>query len=357
MREQLAEDLKLKGGAAGRSEEEVLRALLERIPHHRNKRHPPQMLPLAMELLVLSDQAGRGGSPLLGEIGLALQRQWQRSSRDRAICSRKMGVNSDGDCPFLVFSMKGAASIVQGMLAACGDDMSAKLQLLLAEDDEKFPPLHCACYGGCSSIVELCIELLDLKALNAQADDGFSPLMLAACFGHADCVRLLLAAKVDVNLRLSKWNKVAKMGKGETALSMARKKGHAEAEALLMEAGARATQPTTAAQEAGLAPRPAPPSAALATAPATAGAAALAASSSALSHSANPPTNADAAAAAAADDASAADKKKKKKPKKKKKKKKRIDESTLVGAGGQGGGAEQGGGGEEGQGGDEAGEE
>ena len=73
--------------------------------------------------------------------------------------------------------------------------------------------------------------MLDAKAVNSCAPDGFTPLGLAAFFGHKEAVELLLRHGADVNA-------VSRNATGYTALTGAVAAGHTEIVALLLGAGA-----------------------------------------------------------------------------------------------------------------------
>ena len=66
--------------------------------------------------------------------------------------------------------------------------------------------------------------------LNDRTRKGVTALMLAAVFGCAEAVQLLLRKGADVN---------SKTDNGETALTLARRRGRADIVCLLKEAGAR----------------------------------------------------------------------------------------------------------------------
>ena len=88
-------------------------------------------------------------------------------------------------------------------------------------------PLCIASQNAHAEIVKL---LIAAKADVNVADktDGVTPLYMASQKGHAEIVRLLLAAKADVN--------VARKTDGVTPLSMASQGGHAEIVKLLIAA-------------------------------------------------------------------------------------------------------------------------
>src|SRR5919206_524002 len=67
--------------------------------------------------------------------------------------------------------------------------------------------------------------------VNARADDGWTPLLWASWFGHADVVKLLLAHGADVNARDKDT---------DTALMKAATQGHADVVQMLLDKGAEA---------------------------------------------------------------------------------------------------------------------
>ena len=89
-------------------------------------------------------------------------------------------------------------------------------------------PLMEACYRGYTAIAA---ELLRLGAFVNAADDQMTALVWAADGGFVDTARVLLAAP-DVHVN-------ARMSSGVTALSIARRRGHASVVQLLEAAGAR----------------------------------------------------------------------------------------------------------------------
>ena len=92
--------------------------------------------------------------------------------------------------------------------------------------------LHYAATNGRTAVVEL---LLATGAeLNAEDDNKVRPLHTAAYAGHTAVVLLLLKEKeADVNA-----TSAAAFG-GETALDLAKKKGHVDVVALLESRGAK----------------------------------------------------------------------------------------------------------------------
>ncbi len=86
--------------------------------------------------------------------------------------------------------------------ASQGGSRAAAVQLLLqkgahvsAADRKGFSPVHCATDRDCLKF--LLDHTEDASCVNAQADDGLTPLMLAAAAGRTDCVSELLDHGAD----------------------------------------------------------------------------------------------------------------------------------------------------------------
>ena len=63
-------------------------------------------------------------------------------------------------------------------------------------------------------------------AAGATMDGGVTPLMLSAHFGHASCVRLLVAAGADTTAVTTAANEMFKFDVGASALTLACAAGH-----------------------------------------------------------------------------------------------------------------------------------
>ncbi|KAJ6793041.1 ankyrin-2 [Iris pallida] len=106
------------------------------------------------------------------------------------------------------------------------------LELTLEKGDVAgFYALHCAARRGDL----LCVHLLSNRGhdVDLADEDGYTPLMLAAREGHAKVCQLLVACGAKCDVRTD--------GGGETALSLARKNGMAEAEGVVLDELARVT--------------------------------------------------------------------------------------------------------------------
>jgi serine/threonine-protein phosphatase 6 regulatory ankyrin repeat subunit B len=100
-------------------------------------------------------------------------------------------------------------------------------------DDKKVTTLLQASHRGLTDIVKILLEKHAASGksgyLDDASDEGIPPLIAAASEGHVEIVKLLVAAKVDVN---------AKDKDGTTALMAASARGHVDAVIQLLEAGA-----------------------------------------------------------------------------------------------------------------------
>lgn len=138
----------------------------------------------------------------------------------RLLLARKANPNRQtptGDTALMLASLGGHAAIVQ-VLAENGAELSRR----------GWAPLHYAAYGGSAAVVRF---LLDRGAdKNAVAPNWDTPLLLAVRNGRVPAARELLLDNADVSHRSQK---------GETALALAKAKGHGEMVELLVKAGAR----------------------------------------------------------------------------------------------------------------------
>ncbi|WP_019071757.1 ankyrin repeat domain-containing protein [Streptomyces hokutonensis] len=101
-------------------------------------------------------------------------------------------------------------------------------------DDEGTTPLYAASVNGQAAIVRLLLSagaVLDTESSGIGAEG--LPLCAAACWGHTDTVRALLAHGADPNVREDH-------GTGRTPLEWANNGPHPATAALLTEAGATA---------------------------------------------------------------------------------------------------------------------
>jgi uncharacterized protein len=90
-------------------------------------------------------------------------------------------------------------------------------------------PFEAAAFGDVRRLGELVAA--DSASVDARSADGFTPLHLAAFFGHLDAARMLMAHGADVDARGTGWMT-------GTALHSAASARHAEVVGSLLEAGA-----------------------------------------------------------------------------------------------------------------------
>ncbi|MCJ1383435.1 Ankyrin repeat domain-containing protein 44 [Xylographa soralifera] len=94
-------------------------------------------------------------------------------------------------------------------LKGCGVSLTKQLltksSAISIRDTKGYNLLHLVCIGG---VVEIGRKLLELRvALNEQASDGNTPLMLATNTGHLEMIIMLLESGADVSLENSEgWN-------------------------------------------------------------------------------------------------------------------------------------------------------
>jgi ankyrin repeat protein len=92
--------------------------------------------------------------------------------------------------------------------------------------------LHYAATSGNPQVVQLLLE--HYAYIDAESPNGSTPLMMAAMYGSAEAVRVLLDAGADATVK----NAI-----GLTALDFAQKAGHEDAVALIA-AAIRANKPS-----------------------------------------------------------------------------------------------------------------
>lgn len=135
------------------------------------------------------------------------------------LLARKASVNrrnAVGDNALMMASIKGDLPMVR-LLAAAGAELN----------HAGWTPLHYAAFGGHGEVAKFLLEKGADK--NALAPNAYTPLMLAARGGHSAAARVILYEDPDIRYRT---------GSGDTALSIARKRGMQELVELLKRAGA-----------------------------------------------------------------------------------------------------------------------
>ncbi|MEO6244365.1 MAG: ankyrin repeat domain-containing protein, partial [Opitutaceae bacterium] len=136
-----------------------------------------------------------------------------------------------GETPLMTAARTGQLDAVQALLAR-GVDVNAKLPT------GGQTALMWATHEGNTAVVAALIAAgADFRT---PLDTGFTPLLFAARAGHADLVRLLLKAGVDVNEATQPAKNPAKKlpRAGTSALIIAVENGHFELAAALLELGA-----------------------------------------------------------------------------------------------------------------------
>ena len=114
------------------------------------------------------------------------------------------------------------------MLAAIKGQLDICRQLIARDADVNKPgwtPLHYASSGGMTNVVQLLLE--NYAYIDAESPNGSTPLMMAAMYGSADTVKVLLLAGADANLKNSL---------GLTALDFAKSANRLDAAALIAKA-------------------------------------------------------------------------------------------------------------------------
>jgi ankyrin repeat protein len=150
--------------------------------------------------------------------------------------------DNNGSSPIYVAAQKGHAEFLKLLLAAGGDVNKC--------DNDGASPIYVAAEKGHAE----CLKLLLAAGgdVNKCGNDGQSPILMAALNGHAECLKLLLAAGGDVNkcdkngrspilLLMDAGGDVGDVNKcdndGRSPILFAAQKGHAECLKLLLAAG------------------------------------------------------------------------------------------------------------------------
>jgi len=96
--------------------------------------------------------------------------------------------NSKDESPLMMASIKGHAQLVKWLIAKDAD-----------VNKTGWTPLHYAASGAKTKIIEILLE--HSAYIDAESPNGSTPLMMAAMYANADCVRLLLDSGADPTLK------------------------------------------------------------------------------------------------------------------------------------------------------------
>ena len=191
-------------------------------------------------LLAAATEAGWRGQPLLvtDEEGLtALMLAARAGHRDVALRLLLAGANPDirenigWDEPALFFTIRDGYDGLSALLLLAGAHPLAMLNA-----SPNVSALHWAADFGREDVVHLLLNLRDARriSVNARGFSGWTPLFQAVFSGHANIVRILLAAGADPDARA---RNVPFMGSA-SSLEYARARGNQTIINLLLKAGA-----------------------------------------------------------------------------------------------------------------------
>jgi len=96
--------------------------------------------------------------------------------------------NSKDESPLMMASLKGHTELVKLLIAKDAD-----------VNKTGWTPLHYAASGAKKNTIEILLE--HSAYIDAESPNGSTPLMMAAMYGNADCVRLLLESGADPTLK------------------------------------------------------------------------------------------------------------------------------------------------------------
>ncbi len=96
--------------------------------------------------------------------------------------------NSKDESPLMMASIKGHTDLVKLLIAKDAD-----------VNKTGWTPLHYAASAAKKSIIEILLE--HSAYIDAESPNGSTPLMMAAMYGNAECVRLLLEGGADPTLK------------------------------------------------------------------------------------------------------------------------------------------------------------
>jgi len=137
--------------------------------------------------------------------------------------------NSKDESPLMMASIKGHTELVKLLISKDAD-----------VNKTGWTPLHYAASSAQKNIIEILLE--HSAYIDAESPNGSTPLMMAAMYGNAECVRLLLESGADPTLK----NELRL-----SALNFAQRAGRDDSVALIEAAVKKWNQPKTSSPAKG----------------------------------------------------------------------------------------------------------
>ena len=126
--------------------------------------------------------------------------------------------------PLYIASQKGYTKIVKLLLKVAGIEVNKAFY--------DITPLYIASQNGHTEIVKLLLKVAGIE-VNKAGRNGWRPLSIASYYGNTEIVKLLLDHKANIHAVVTVDSPKALIKAGDTALDIARKKGHVHVVELL----------------------------------------------------------------------------------------------------------------------------